>query len=190
MKSRDNEQGRRDRKGRRHEGEHHHEHDHGHGRSGRGRRQPRGDVRATVLLLLAEEPLNGYQIIQTVSDRSHEMWRISPGSIYPILQQLEDEGLVVAASAGTGRTYELTDAGRQLVAADGESWGTPWIVASERVSELAHHLGKAGRQVGIAAKQVLMAGTEDQAAAAITILEDARRALYSLLATDDADAGE
>ena len=63
------------------------------GRRGGGRgRVPRGEVRAAVLLLLAEEPMNGYQLMQTIADRSGGRWTPSPGAIYPTLNQLEDEG--------------------------------------------------------------------------------------------------
>src|SRR5579863_10152650 len=92
----------------------------GHFRGGPGRRGPRrqrrGDVRAAVLVLLEEQPRNGYQLIQELAERSNDAWRPSPGSIYPVLQQLEDEGLVEGSTIGTGRTYALSDAGRALVA--------------------------------------------------------------------------
>ncbi len=64
---------------------------------GPGRRAARGDVRAAILVLLAEKPSHGYQIIQELERRSDGAWRASPGSVYPTLQQLEDEGLVRAA---------------------------------------------------------------------------------------------
>src|SRR5271169_1797454 len=95
-------------------------HDHGghgagsHFRGGparRGGRQRRGDVRAAVLVLLEEQPRNGYQLIQELAERSNDAWRPSPGSIYPVLQQLEDEGLVEGSAIGTGRTYSLSAAG-------------------------------------------------------------------------------
>ena len=54
----------------------------------RGPRAKRGDVRAAALALLAEEPMNGYQIIGEISERSDGVWRPSPGSVYPALQQL------------------------------------------------------------------------------------------------------
>ena len=76
----------------------------------------RGDVRAAMLALLAEEPRNGYQIIQEIAARSGGIWRPSPGSVYPALQQLEDEGLVTAAESAGSRVYRLTDAGRAHVA--------------------------------------------------------------------------
>src|SRR3954467_7357047 len=88
-------------------GHHHHEpHDgppmRGRRGGGRGRgRASRGDVRAAVLQLLAQEPMHGYQLMQAISDRSGGRWTPSPGAIYPTINQLEDEGLVtVTAEAG------------------------------------------------------------------------------------------
>src|SRR4051794_3835778 len=66
---------------------------HGGPRGPRGR-AARGDVRAAVLLLLAEEPMHGYQLMQAIAERSGGRWTPSPGAIYPTLNQLEDEGLV------------------------------------------------------------------------------------------------
>src|SRR5437588_6074187 len=58
-------------------------------RRGRGRAR-RGDVRLALLRLLAEEPRNGYQLMQAIEERSEGFWRPSPGSVYPTLAQLED----------------------------------------------------------------------------------------------------
>src|SRR5829696_6959025 len=80
----------------------------------RGPRARRGDVRAALLLLLAEEPRNGYQLMQEIEQRSDGLWRPSPGSVYPALQQLEDEGLVTPAGEGR-KAYTLTADGRAHV---------------------------------------------------------------------------
>ncbi|MBW4029758.1 MAG: PadR family transcriptional regulator [Acidobacteria bacterium] len=169
-------------------------HAHGHdgpfrGGPGRrdGRRQRRGDVRAAVLVLLEEGPSNGYQLIQELTERSNDTWRPSPGSIYPVLQQLEDEGLVAATTAGTGRTYELSEAGRRLVGEQREQLGRPWENTDGGANTSARDLMLTGRQVLIAARQVLMAGSEAQVAKATTVLADARRALYGILAEGDDD---
>ena len=75
----------------------------------RGPRVRRGDVRAAALALLAEEPRNGYQLIQEIAERSGGVWQPSPGSVYPALQQLEDEGLIQAETPEGGRKrYALT----------------------------------------------------------------------------------
>jgi DNA-binding PadR family transcriptional regulator len=161
----------------------------GHFRGGPGRRgarrQRRGDVRAAVLVVLEEGPRNGYQLIQELAERSHDAWRPSPGSIYPVLQQLEDEGLVEGSTQGTGRTYELTDAGRTLVAEQREQLGKPWESADGAFGDDARELMGTARQVALAARQVLIAGSASQARRATSILVDTRRALYSLLAEGD-----
>src|SRR5674476_205321 len=110
------------------------------------RRQRRGDVRAAVLVLLDEKPSNGYQLIQELTERSNETWRPSPGSIYPVLQQLEDEGLVEASTSGTGRTYALSDAGRQLVNEQREKLGRPWENTDGGANVSARELMFTGRQ--------------------------------------------
>ncbi len=83
----------------------------GGGPRGRGRKARRGDIRTAALLLLAEEPRNGYQIMQEVQERSGGVWRASPGSVYPALQQLEDEGLIRSQdSEGASSTRSPTRA--------------------------------------------------------------------------------
>jgi DNA-binding PadR family transcriptional regulator len=149
------------------------------------RRQRRGDVRAAVLVLLEEQPRNGYQIIQELTERSNEAWRPSPGSIYPILQQLEDEGLVTVSAAGSGRTYELTAAGRDLVAEQREQLGKPWESADLGFSTSVRELMGTARDVMMAAKQVILAGSETQIARATSIMVETRRSLYGLLAEGD-----
>src|ERR1700761_6456628 len=96
---------------------------------GRGR-VPRGDVRAAVLLLLAEEPMHGYQLMQTIADRSGGRWTPSPGAIYPTLNQLEDEGLVTVTAESGRRLATLTESGQQHVAEQSGSWPDPF--GSER----------------------------------------------------------
>jgi len=161
----------------------------GHPRGGpfrrEGRRQRRGDVRAAVLVLLEEQPRNGYQLIQELTERSNESWRPSPGSIYPLLQQLEDEGLVEVSATGTGRTYGLTSAGKTMVAEQREKLGKPWESADLGASAPARELMGTARQVGMAARQVLMAGSETQVSRATDILVETRRALYGILAEGD-----
>jgi DNA-binding transcriptional ArsR family regulator len=149
----------------------------------RGPRARRGDVRAAVLALLAEAPHNGYQLMQEIERRSGGAWRPSPGSIYPALSQLEDEGLVRSEPEGTGRLFHLTEEGR--AAPQGED-STPWETVSEGVDSDAWELMRAMKQVGLAAWQVAHAGAPEQRVAAQRILTDARRALYGLLA----DGGE
>src|SRR5271163_5095298 len=85
------------------------------GPRGRGRRARRGDIRTAALLLLAEEPRNGYQIMQEVQERSGGLWSPSPGSVYPALQQLEDEGLIRTQEGDGRKLFAITDEGRALL---------------------------------------------------------------------------
>lgn len=151
---------------------------------GRGGRARRGDVRAAVLLLLSEAPRNGYQVIQELAERSRGTWRPSPGSVYPVLQQLEDEGLVVTTSGDAGRTYRLTDAGSAYVASHRAEMGVPWEEAANAVGQPTIDFAQLMHQVVGAMKQVIHAGNEQQLAQASAVLTDTRRALYRILAED------
>src|ERR1700733_12067575 len=155
----------------------------------RGRRARRGDVRAAALALLAEEPMNGYQIIQAIGERSDGVWRPSPGSVYPALQQLEDEGLIVAeAGDGGRRAYRLTDEGRAYAEAHPEELRAPWDVVAGAVGDSAIEMRNLIGQVAMAAYQVLSAGTEGQVSQAREALTETRKALYRLLAGDDQES--
>src|SRR3954454_11140168 len=91
-----------------------------------GSRVGRGDVRAAVLALLAEQPMHGYQIIHQIEERSGGLWKPSAGSVYPTLQLLADEGLISAEESNGRKPYSLTDAGRAEVSQSGVS--APWSV--------------------------------------------------------------
>jgi DNA-binding PadR family transcriptional regulator len=150
-----------------------------------GRRLRRGDVRAAVLVLLEESPRNGYQIIQELSDRSNGAWRPSPGSVYPILQQLEDEGLIAVVANESGRTFNLTEQGRALVASDRDKLGKPWETAAAGVNGASSELFSTLKQVAMAVRQVAFAGSESQTEKAAAALADARRTIYRILADDE-----
>src|SRR3954452_20692552 len=98
---------------------------------GRRRRMGRGDVRAAILVLLSEEPRNGYGLMQEIEQRSQGAWRPSPGSVYPALSQLEDEGLVRVAEEAGRKAYALTDEGRAHVAEHRQELGEPWAQAAD-----------------------------------------------------------
>jgi len=152
----------------------------------RGPRVGRGDVRAAVLALLAEKPLNGYQVMQELAERSQGFWRPSPGSVYPALQQLEDEGLVRAEESEGRRTFQLTDAGRAYVEAHKDEVTAPWETVNDSVDQGLVELRDLIFQVGGAVMQVAHAGSEAQVGKAKEVLTEARRALYRILADEDA----
>lgn len=161
----------------------------GHGFGGhRGRhggRRPRGDVRAAILVLLDEEARNGYGIMQEIEERSAGVWRPSPGSVYPVLQQLEDEGLVEPDESGERKLIRLTEAGREYVDERRESLGTPWDTAAAGVSEDMMELRALIWQVGAAVREVVGSGTDEQHAQARAVLAETRRSLYRILAGDE-----
>jgi len=156
---------------------------------GPGRKAGRGDIRATILALLAEEQMHGYQIIQEVTERTGGAWRPSPGSVYPTLQQLEDEELVRTVHTDGRRVFELTDAGREQAAALPSQ--TPWASAGDGDDDLAALRDLAFQLLG-ATRQVALAGSAKQIESAQAILREARRGIYQLLAEDgegDAEGG-
>src|SRR6476660_9247726 len=124
----------------------------GHRRGGGRGRAPRGDVRAAVLLLLAEEPMHGYQLMQAIAERSGGRWTPSPGAIYPTISQLEDEGLVTVTADAGRKLVTLTDAGREHVEARRESASDPFAGMTESapgtdLRSLLEQLHMAARQV-------------------------------------------
>jgi DNA-binding PadR family transcriptional regulator len=150
---------------------------------GRGRKR-RGDVRTALLLLLSEEPRNGYQVMQAIEERSGGRWRPSPGSVYPALAQLEDEGLVRSIETDAGRAFELTDAGRQHLAERGEQ-PAPWEIVD--ADEPTHQLRMLIISTGKAAWQVAQDGDEHHLKQAIELLTETRRSLYRILSGDAGD---
>jgi len=154
----------------------------------RGRRAGirRGDVRTAILALLAESPMHGYQVMQQLAERSGGIWQPSAGSVYPTLQQLEDEGLVTAAEQDGRRVFSLTDAGREAAAAGAKRGRVPWELEG---AEEAVDLQAAFFAFASAWRQVAGSGSPETVAAATAILNDARRSLYRLLADEDAGPG-
>jgi DNA-binding PadR family transcriptional regulator len=143
----------------------------------------RGDVRLAVLQLLDEQPMHGYQIMQELSERSSGVWQPSPGSIYPTLQQLEDEGLIRADKQDGKNVHSLTDQGRKEL----ESRDEPlvWERFGSRADDSLIDLRDVGFQVGAAVMQIARAGSESQVAKTKAILEETRRRIYEILAKDE-----
>jgi len=154
---------------------------------GRGRRS-RGDVRTAVLALLAEQPMHGYQIIQEITERSGGAWRPSPGSVYPTVSQLADEGLVRTEKAEGRSVVHLTEAGTTYVAEHREELDAVWSTAAGEDGFEA--LREAGRSLAGAIGQVAEVGRTEQVAEAVRLLDDARRRLYLLLAGETPSASE
>ena len=162
------------------------------GRRGFGRgggRVRKGDVRAAILDLLAEGgQWNGYQLIQEISGRTSGVWRPSAGSVYPALQQLEDEGLIAPQGEGRRRMFELSDAGRTYAQEHEDELNASWDAAAGMTDEAAIEFHDLIRQVMMAVMEVRRAGSADQLAQARSVLAQARRSLYLILAEEGNDA--
>jgi DNA-binding PadR family transcriptional regulator len=149
---------------------------------GRGRRGRRGDVRTALLALLSERPMHGYEMIQELDERTGGIWRPSPGSVYPTLQMLEDEGLVASTQSEGRKLFTLTDEGATVAATAAEN--PPWAnIADETVAE-AHDVRAAAFGLFNALREVGTQGSEDQRARALEVLAEARRKLYAILAEE------
>jgi len=164
------------------------------GEQARGPRVRRGDVRAAILDVLKDEPMNGYQVIAQISERSRGAWKPSPGSIYPTISQLEDEGMVEGSQEQGRRKLKLTPEGWEYVSANRDELDAVWVAFEEPKSPrgrgdyatLKPEIG----QVMNAVWQIVTTGSEQQKRDAIDVLVDTRRRLYGLLAEGDSDEGE
>ena len=153
----------------------------------RGPRARRGDIRAAILAVLAEQPMNGYQIIQEISERSGGMWKPSPGSIYPTLQQLEDEGLARTEVQEGRRTFELTDEGRAYVDSHADEMAAVWEAMSPSADDETDDVRPLIGQTAAALWQIMATGSTAQKARAREVLAETRRTLYGILADGDDD---
>ena len=155
----------------------------GGGRGGPRGRARRGDVRASILALLKDRSMHGYEMIQEIGERSGGAWRPSPGSVYPTLQMLEDEGLITSESEGGKKLFTLTDAGTTAAAEGPEA---PWEEAGRGVDwDTMNEIRQAGFGLMEAFGQVWKTGTADQRQKALSVINDARKKLYLILADED-----
>ncbi|WP_135459163.1 PadR family transcriptional regulator [Mycobacterium sp. DL99] len=150
------------------------------GHRGRGgRRGRRGDVRAAILTLLAERPMHGYEMTQEIAARSNNLWKPSPGSVYPTLQLLVDEGLIIPAeSDGSKKTFELTEEGRKAAA---QIETPPWAQIADDVDPGAANLHAAASQLMAAVGQSSFTASEDQRQRILDAVNNARREIYQIL---------
>jgi DNA-binding PadR family transcriptional regulator len=167
--------------------------------STRGPRARRGDVRVAILAVLADGPLNGYQVIQQIAERTGGAWRPSPGSVYPTISQLEDEGLVEGDDDRGRRTLRLSDAGRAYLDEHEGEVAAVWAPFEEQADprrdegdegdvgmDFASLKPELGRVMN-AVWQIITTGTDDQRRAAVGVLVEARRGLYQILADHPGD---
>ncbi|ETK32588.1 PadR family transcriptional regulator [Microbispora sp. ATCC PTA-5024] len=141
----------------------------------------RGDVRAALLRLLSEEPRNGYQMIEEISRRSGGVWRPSPGSVYPALQQMEDEGLVKGEESGGSRVYRLTEEGRRQT----DERAEPWADVARSIPEDRHELRLLWAQLGEAFLHLSQVADDRQVDQTKNLLKTTRQAMFRILAEDE-----
>ncbi|MFJ9809754.1 PadR family transcriptional regulator [Streptomyces sp. NPDC101158] len=154
----------------------------GRGRGGGRGRARRGDVRASILALLKDRPMHGYEMIQEIVERSGGAWKPSPGSVYPTLQMLEDEGLIVSESEGGKKLFTLTDTGREEAEAGPEA---PWEEAGRGVDwDAVNEIRQAGFGLMEAFGQVWKTGSAEQRQKAVEVINEARKKLYLILADE------
>ncbi|MGN0117887.1 MAG: PadR family transcriptional regulator [Streptomyces albidoflavus] len=142
----------------------------------RGSRGRRRDVRGAVLTMLAVEPMHGYQLMQAIAERSNGRWSPSPGAVYPVLSQLEDEGLATVADVAGRKVATLTEAGRTAAAEVTDPF------SQDDDAPAGPDLRDAVAGLHVAAREVGRSGTRAQQERAHAVIDEARRALYLLLA--------
>jgi DNA-binding PadR family transcriptional regulator len=152
----------------------------GRGHWGGGRRMRRGDIRRAILSALRESPAHGYEVMRRLEEMSGGLWRPSPGSVYPHLQMLEDEGMVQSTESDGSRTFTLTDKG---VTEAGDGSQLPWQAGGE-ADDQVRTLRLAVTQLMGAARQLSGAGENAQVQRGIDVVQKARKELYQILAED------
>ena len=148
----------------------------------RGRRRAsRGDIRAAILSLLADGPKNGYALIKAIAEKTDGLWKPSPGSVYPTLQQLVDEELVEATGDGRRTDYVLTDAGKAYVAEHQSELDAAWKATPSRTEADAALHESIGKLMGVV-HQYRFAASDEQRKQAAEKIDELRKALYLILA--------
>ena len=159
-------------------------HGHGHAHRGRGRGR-RNNVRAAILALLTERPMHGYEMIKEIDARTGGVWSPSPGSVYPTLQLLEDEGLITSEESGGRKRFTLTEAGQtEATAAAADA---PWNEFSAETVSSGQDTREAIFGILNALRQIGFEGSPDQWQRAVTVLQETKRKLYGILADDTTD---
>lgn len=149
-----------------------------------GGRMRRGEIRTALLGELVEGPGHGYELMQRLEEKSGRAWRPSPGSVYPTLQMLEDEGLVRSVERDDKRVYEITDTGRtEFERRSAAAGGDPWE-GVDRAKSPRGQLKENAAQTMRAAAMLVHSGSDEQILQAVEIVRDARKRLYGLLAED------
>ena len=144
------------------------------------RRRPKGAVREAILSLLADGPANGYSLMKQIAERAEGEWSPSPGSVYPTLAQLVDEGLIEATGTGKGTDFTLTDQGREYVEQNADGLAALWAESTRGAPTRAAMRDSIGALMGVIHQ--FRFATDDQREQAAAQLDETRRALHRILA--------
>ena len=148
-------------------------------------RARRGAVRDALVAVLAERPMHGYELITELEARSSGRWRPSPGSIYPALARLEEQGLVTAEEGDGKKVFSLTARGREAREAldldDLDSTPNRW----RGTGDVDGALRALPAEIAGQARQLRRFGSPDQVERAAAVLEDVKRELYAILAGEE-----
>lgn len=171
-----------------------------HGRPGRGRgegrfgedwgedyRTRRGDIKFILLELLSDRPAHGYDLIKEMEARHGGFRRLSPGSVYPTLQLLEEGGYLTSELESGKRVYTITEAGRQLLAERTEQARSPRDAFDRRLTQPPEDLidlRQTTVELAEAVKQVARSGRVEQMQRVRERLEQVKREIYSILAEE------
>ena len=143
-------------------------------------RMRKGDVRSAVLRLLGESPMHGYQIIHEIEERSGGAWKPSPGSVYPTLQMLVDEGLLESKETKGRRTYSLTATGVEVAAAEADK-PAPWETGFDRPTGPRGTLAMSGVKIAKASADVARLGTPEQMEKAAQLIEETAKQISAIV---------
>ncbi|UEJ81592.1 PadR family transcriptional regulator [Brachybacterium halotolerans subsp. kimchii] len=141
-------------------------------------------MRTAVLLLLSEEPMHGYQLMQTIDERTGGAWSVSPGAIYPTLSQLEDEGFVEMSKEGGRKLATLTDSGKTHVEENQASWSDPFAGEDDSFAQGALDLRSSLRDLTGAVREATRSGESQHMSQVAEVLTEAKRSIYRILAGD------
>ena len=148
-------------------------------------RTRRGDIKFLLLELLSEQPSHGYDLIKRMETRYGGFRRLSPGSVYPTLQLLEDEGYVTSESTAGKRVYTITAAGKQFLSerTPQEPSDNSWETFKNKPQEF-DRLRQAAMELAGAVMQVARSGRSERMNRVKELLERTKREIYAILAEE------
>lgn len=154
-----------------------------HGHHGHGGRFRRGLLKYAILQLLADQPRHGYDLMRVIRDKG---WRRGgPGSVYPLLGALEEDGLIAGREEGDRRTYEITDAGRATLHAHSAEIVHMFAQDDEEGDGGARsHMRESAERLMQAISQLGHHSTAETFERVRELLDETRKKIYEVLAQE------